>query len=245
MKKKYESLRLIAKFIYFIGYIFLFIGIIEILVLLKGVDFLIELIGSPELNNLIIWIHGFTGLASVGILISSIITYLIFTAISDIIKIFMDTEMNTAQLKSNSDKILLLLESKFGDKKIDIPAEPSIGSILSGIESSLSGFGDKAESFIDRKIEKIKSPKKIKCPVCFGKGTISEEGIKKLSLEFKGWKPNDLCVYCEGTGKVPSHECEEILQDIANMHRAERNGEVYFSKNDLTKEEDGTWVPKE
>jgi hypothetical protein len=234
MKKKYESLRLIAKFIYVVGYIFLFIGIIELLVLINGVNFLIELIGSSELNDLLIWIHGFTGLASIGILLSSIITYLIFTAISDIIKVFIDTEMNTAQLKSNSDKILLLLESKFGDKSVVVDSPPTIYSFL-------SEFGDNVESFLNRIIDKIKSQKKLKCPVCFGKGKISEKDIEILSLEFKGWKSDEACGFCRGIGKVTEHEHDAIWRDISNIYSAKLKGEEYFCVNDMTKEKDGNW----
>jgi hypothetical protein len=115
--KKYFSLPFISQFITILSNILFVFTVLLFAIKLIDSEYLIELLGNTKLKNLGIWFHGLSIVISIVGLIIMFVIYYFLTAIVEIIDALIEIDLKTTQLKSNSDKILLLLESKFGDKK--------------------------------------------------------------------------------------------------------------------------------
>jgi L-asparagine transporter-like permease len=132
MKKKYNSLRFIASFIKLIAYLFLLLGILEIIIFSYSRN-LIEGGISNEWQNIKIFLDGIFGVYYIFIILISIVSYILISSSAERIRLLIDIEENTRSIDLSIKKILLLQENSLGISAPEIKEEQSLFTLFKNL----------------------------------------------------------------------------------------------------------------
>ena len=137
MKKKYNSLRLIAWCIKLIAWISLIIAFLEIgflIIVAEGVQYLLA---NQNLYYFVTSINTILGINGVVILVTALISFVMLSSVAERIRLFIDIEYNSRLINNSLLKILNILEKKFEIEAEEPEYEKSLIQILKNWFSKL------------------------------------------------------------------------------------------------------------